>query len=154
MKHIKLIVTTLSLVILFTCGSVAANPINSQKIVPPTLYSSFAGDACKGLSVVSTTSCTQGANTFKSIARNVVGIMSYVIGAVAVIMLIIAGFKYVIAGGDTNAITSAKNTLIYALVGLAIAVLAQALVHWVLNTANTIQKNSYLPNHSVIKHDG
>lgn len=64
--------------------------------------------------------------------KGIVNILSYILGIAAVIMIIVSGFKYVTAGGDSNRVSSAKNTLIYALIGLLIAAIAQALVHWVL----------------------
>ncbi len=48
-------------------------------------------------------------------------------------MIIIGGFKYVTSTGDSASISSAKNTILYALVGLAVVSLAQVLVHFVLN---------------------
>lgn len=65
-----------------------------------------------------------------------VSILSYVVGAAAIIMVIAAGFRYVTSGGESGAVGNAKNTLIYALVGVAIAALAQLLVHFVLTNAN------------------
>ena len=50
-------------------------------------------------------------------------------------MVIVSGLKYITASGDSSSISSAKNTLIYALVGLAIAALAQIMVHFVLTSA-------------------
>jgi hypothetical protein len=55
-----------------------------------------------------------------------------VVGVIAVIMIIIGGLKYVTSGGDSSAVGSAKNTIIYALVGLVVVALAQALVKFVL----------------------
>jgi hypothetical protein len=77
----------------------------------------------------------------------VVSILSYIIGIAAVVMVILAGFKYTTAAGDSNRISSAKNTLVYALVGLAIAALAQVLVHFVLSTSTNAAnaKTTYLP---------
>ena len=57
-------------------------------------------------------------------------------GVLAIIMVIVAGFKYIVSGGDSGKVGSAKNTLIYALVGIAIAVFAQFLVHFVINASN------------------
>ena len=64
-----------------------------------------------------------------------VRILSYFVGVVAIIMIIMGGFKYITSGGDANNITNAKNTLLYALVGLAVAALAQVLVEFVLTAA-------------------
>jgi len=51
---------------------------------------------------------------------------------VAVIMIIIGGFRYITSGGNDTSITSAKNTILYAVIGLVIVALAQVLVHFVL----------------------
>lgn len=54
------------------------------------------------------------------------------VAAVSVIMIIIGGFKYVVASGDSNNIQSAKNTILFAVIGLVIALVAQAIVLFVL----------------------
>ena len=64
-------------------------------------------------------------------------ILSIIAGVAAIIMVIMAGFKYITSGGDSGKVANAKNTLIYALVGAAVAVLAQFLVHFVINKAQT-----------------
>lgn len=63
----------------------------------------------------------------------VVNILSILVGTIAIIMIVISGFKYVVSGGDSGKISSAKSTLIYALVGVVIVALAQAMVHFVIN---------------------
>lgn len=69
------------------------------------------------------------ANTFIS---NLVNVLLFFLGAVAVIMIIVGGFKYVTANGDSNAITSAKNTILYSAIGVAVAVAAYAIVNYVI----------------------
>lgn len=71
----------------------------------------------------------------QNIAAEAVNVFSIIVGVVAVIMIIYGGFKYITSGGDSNHVSSAKNTLIYAIVGLIIVALAQLIVHYVLNTA-------------------
>lgn len=61
------------------------------------------------------------------------GLIARVVGIATVIMIIIAGFKYVTSSGDPNNVKSAKDTLLYAIVGLLIALTAQGLVVFVLN---------------------
>jgi uncharacterized membrane protein YuzA (DUF378 family) len=61
-----------------------------------------------------------------------VTILSIIIGVASIIMILVSGFKYITSSGDSNKVSSAKTTLTYALVGLAIAALAQFLVHFVL----------------------
>lgn len=67
-----------------------------------------------------------------NLVATVVNIMSIIVGIAAIIVVILAGFKYITSGGEGNKVANAKSTLIYALIGLVIAVLAQFLVHFVL----------------------
>ena len=67
---------------------------------------------------------------FKTITNTVL----YIVGVVAVIMLIIGGIKYVISGGDAKKVTDAKNTVLYAIIGLIIAFLAFAIVNFVITS--------------------
>lgn len=64
--------------------------------------------------------------------RTVTNVLLFIIGAVAVIMLIIGGIRYVVSGGDSSAVTSAKNTILYAVVGIIVALLGYALVNFVI----------------------
>jgi hypothetical protein len=59
-------------------------------------------------------------------------LLSEVVGVAAVIIIIIGGIMYVLSTGDSARVNSAKNTILYALVGLAIAALAQAIIRFVL----------------------
>lgn len=63
---------------------------------------------------------------------NVINIALFIIGALAVLMLIIGGIRYTISGGDTAAVTAAKNTILYAIIGIIVAILAYAIVNFVL----------------------
>ena len=61
-------------------------------------------------------------------------VLLFVIGAVSVIMLIVGGIRYTISKGDSSAVTSAKNTILYYIVGLVVAILAYAAVDFVVNS--------------------
>lgn len=56
----------------------------------------------------------------------------FIVGALAVIMIIFGGIRYATSAGNASSITAAKNTILYAIVGLIIAFLAFAAVNWVL----------------------
>lgn len=91
--------------------------------------------ACTGIGQVGGTDCG-GSGTGSEIQRLVaaaVNILSWIVGVAAVIMIIIGGFKYVTSNGDANGTSGAKNTILYAVIGLVVAALAQALVQFVLN---------------------
>lgn len=66
--------------------------------------------------------------------QTITDIMLYIIGAISVIMVIIGGLRYVLSGGDSANITAAKNTILYAIVGIIVAILAYAAVHFVIDS--------------------
>lgn len=66
------------------------------------------------------------------IFQTVVNILLFIVGAVSVIMLIVGGIRYVVSGGDQSAVTGAKNTILYAIVGIVVAFLAYAAVNFVI----------------------
>ena len=70
------------------------------------------------------------------VIRIVSNILIWVVGIVAVIMIVWSGFKYITAAGDSGKIASAKSSLIYAIVGLIIAILAYAIVNFVMERLN------------------
>lgn len=67
-----------------------------------------------------------------TLITNVINFLLMAIAVVSVIMLIIGGFKYVTSNGDSNSVTAAKNTIMYAIIGLVIAIFAYAIVAFVL----------------------
>lgn len=66
--------------------------------------------------------------------KTVTNVLLFIIGAVAVIMLVIGGIRYTISGGDSNSITAAKNTILYAIIGIIVAILAYAAVNFVIGS--------------------
>lgn len=64
---------------------------------------------------------------------NIVNIMLYALGAIAVIMIVVGGIRYTTSNGDSNGIQSAKNTILYAVAGLVVAILAYAIVNFVVS---------------------
>jgi len=92
--------------------------------------------ACTGISgQVSGASCDGTSNDLSSIVKAVLNILSVVAGVAAVIMIIIGGMKYITSGGDAQAVSGAKRTLIYAVVGLIVVSLSQFIVFFVLKNA-------------------
>ncbi|MEO6513583.1 MAG: hypothetical protein ABIR37_02725 [Candidatus Saccharimonadales bacterium] len=62
----------------------------------------------------------------------VLGIVFSVVGALALLFITIGGFRYVLSQGDPQATSKAKNTILYALVGLVVAIVAQVIVTFVI----------------------
>ena len=66
--------------------------------------------------------------------QTITNVLLFLIGAVAVIMLIIGGIRYTVSGGDSTAITAAKNTILYAIIGIIVAIISYAVVNWVIGS--------------------
>jgi hypothetical protein len=66
-----------------------------------------------------------------SVFHNIADTLIYIVGAVAVIMLIIGGLRYVISQGSSEAVKQAKDTILYAIIGIVVAILAYAVVNFV-----------------------
>ena len=71
-------------------------------------------------------------DTMDDTVRTVVNTLLYIAGILAGIMIIYSGLKMTLSAGDSGAVTKAKQTLIYAIVGLVIAILAYAIVNFVV----------------------
>ncbi len=82
---------------------------------------------------IGATTDDQGSTTsLSSVFKTVVNVLLFVIGAVSVVMLIVGGIRYTISAGNSTAVTAAKNTIMYAIIGLVVAFLAYAIINWVL----------------------
>lgn len=68
------------------------------------------------------------------IFNRITSILLFIVGALAVIMLIFGGIRYVVSGGDQNNVTAAKNTILYAIIGIIVALLAYAAVTFVTSS--------------------
>ena len=68
------------------------------------------------------------------IFTTITNILLFIIGALSVIMLIIGGLRYVLSGGNSTAVSAAKNTILYAIVGLIVAFMAYATINFVLDS--------------------
>ena len=88
------------------------------------------------------TSTSTGAGKVQGIVTDMINIFSVVVGIISVVMIIFGGFKYITSGGDSGNVTGAKNTIIYAVIGLVIVALAQFIVQFVLNKVTTAGGNS------------
>lgn len=81
------------------------------------------------------TSTSGSESHFQKVLARIINIFSLIVGVVAVIMIIFGGFKYITSGGEPEKIKTAKQALVYALIGLIIVALAQIIVKFVLNQA-------------------
>jgi len=76
---------------------------------------------------------TEGDNGLMNVVGKIIGVIIPVLGVVAVIVVIYGGFLFMTSTGDSNKVQKAKSTILYGLIGLIIAVLAYAIVNFVLD---------------------
>lgn len=73
-------------------------------------------------------------SNFGTVIRDITNVLLFIIGAVAVIMIILGGIRYTTSNGDSNQVTAAKNTILYGVIGVIIALLAYAIVSFVIGS--------------------
>lgn len=126
MKLKRVLLAAFALLSLSVAGVVAtANP--------QTVRADAQQQICEGIGAASGANCADGSKKINSTVKGVIGLFSTIVGIAAVIVIIAAGFRYVTSGGDSSKINSAKTELTYAIVGLAVAAMAQFIVKFVLN---------------------
>ena len=128
-KYIKESLRTLIFVPVLALAAGVAVPVMVDDAAAETSAQSGANSA-KGSDHEKVTSLDGDQGLF----RQAVNILLYIIGAISVIMLIIGGIRYVVSGGDSSAVTAAKNTILYAVIGIIVALLAYALVNFVITS--------------------
>ncbi len=141
MKYLIMTVTLIALVFMFL---VVPKPAAA-------LFDDAKNQACQGLTVDNTppaapgatpaaTNCDQTSANSKvnGILKAAINGFSLVIGVIATIMVIIGGLKYVTSAGDANNVNNAKNTILYAIIGLVVVMLAQTILHFVVNRVNPL----------------
>lgn len=122
MKRIRNFVLALAI----SLSGFALAPIAAQAAAPTPTQT-----ACSA--VTGHANCNDNsAPSVGKLVKSAIKILSILIGIAAVIMIIVGGLRYVTSNGDANAISGAKNTIIYAVIGLVVAAVAQALVKFVL----------------------
>jgi hypothetical protein len=66
----------------------------------------------------------------------IVNIIALVAGAAAVLLILVSSIKYITSAGDANKVGSAKNTIIYVLIGIVVIVAARTILIYVINKIN------------------
>lgn len=121
--RISIKLVTLSLLVTLGIASLTATPAYAA---PCTTAADCIKDG------VDKAGGTKKTTSVGDLIQTIVDVLLFVLGAVAVIMIVIGGIRYTISQGDSAAITAAKNTILYAVIGLVVALLAYAIVHFVI----------------------
>ena len=101
-----------------------------------TVYANTKEEICKGSGGTWNGSQCSNSNAtstdLSGFIRRIVNILLFIVGAVSVIMIVVGGLRYTLSGGDSSSVSSAKNTVLYAIVGLVVAFMAYAIINFVL----------------------
>ena len=123
MKRLFLLATTALLLSFGAFGSLAAYADTAQNDICTGALGSSSGSGC---------AAPTGSPTVNGTLENVINILTTIIGAVAIIMIIVGGMQIVFSGGDPGKVKNGREAIIYALIGIVIVLVAQVLVKFVL----------------------
>jgi hypothetical protein len=140
----------------FLFKSVAIITSISLIVVPSVAFAdAFSGstsEVCSGVGEVSSSDSTattspavtssngcdpNSASELHKVIVFALDLLSIIVGLVAVIMVIVGGFKFVTSGGDSAQVSGARNTILFAVVGIVVVVLAQVIVRFVLENVGS-----------------
>lgn len=130
MKWMKMAILAVSVLLCFSAVPVLAQPSLDQGDTGGSSNSGIWG-ACDDTATDSNTICGDDTEAI-DIVKRIINVLLYIIGILSVVMIIFSGLKYVNSRGDAESIKSAKNTLLYAVVGLVVAMLAFTIVNFVV----------------------
>ena len=87
-------------------------------------------DQCKG--VTDSAVCAKQNSNVNDVVKTLINVLLFIVGAISVVMIIVGGLLYTTSAGDSTRVTKAKNTVVYAVVGLVVSFLAFAIVNYVV----------------------
>lgn len=122
--NLKPAITRLLLLALFAVGAMGA----AFMLAPDVLAQDPIGQAQQGIEASG-----GGGPSLEDVIATVTNILLFIVGAAAVIMLIVGAIRYVTSAGDASQASAAKNTILYSLAGLVIALAAYGIVNFVLD---------------------
>ena len=113
-----------------TAGVAALALVATVCISHPTFANATSDEILRGAGSTG----QQNSGNLQSQIKIVTNILLFLIGVIAVIAIIIGGIRYTTSNGDASQTKAAKDTILYAVVGLIVAIMAYAIVTWVVNT--------------------
>lgn len=105
-------------------------------VFPAVSYADAKADVCASIGGCNTNANQNNGVNVTRVIKVVINVFSAIVGVVAVIMIIVAGLRFITSAGDASNIAKARSTILYAIVGLVVVALAQVIVHFALAQAN------------------
>lgn len=129
MKKIKAFLVTITALFTITSPLLIVAPAAA-------LFEGSKDQACAGANLSDTgCSANQGKDAVNSTISTIINLLSFLVGVISVIMIIIGGIRFATSSGNAQSTDTARNTVIFAVVGLVLAVFAQLIVKFVLGRA-------------------
>jgi len=125
MNRLKQFIPVVGLIAIILGGAFSPMPAQAAGV--------FQGCSSNPDAAVCKASTTDSSQQAQSMVGIVINIILFILGIISVIMIIIGGIRYTTSNGDASGIQSAKNTILYAVVGLVIALLAFAIVNFLVS---------------------
>lgn len=131
MKRMKYFLTALF--------GILAISVGGASLTAHAAYDPYGGVNCKNAKNAQSTVCSTTRPDEDPLSGDdgllikIADIVSYIAGAAAVIIILVGSFRYVTSGGDSNKISSAKNTILGALIGIVIVIMARTIIYFVVN---------------------
>ncbi len=136
------IIAIFAITILSIVSLIALAPVTNAQVPPasstaPAVTQKAQNETKCGSAInLEAANCTaevdKAGGSVQNLIARIINTLSVIVGAICVIMIIIGGFRYVTSAGESNSVSGAKNTILYAIVGLIIVAFAQIIVQFVL----------------------
>ena len=126
-EKIKRFIIVLSLV--FTVIAIPAAPVGAVNVFK---NNDDVTKLCEDGATKDSAVCASKGDDVGDLIRKIVNVLLFAIGTVSVIMIIVGGIRYTLSNGNAAEITGAKNTILYSVVGLVVAMMAWAIVNFVV----------------------
>lgn len=117
-KKLKQLILPALMVVGFAAVMVPVAPVSADDLDPCTLNPSM---------------CAGRETDINAVFKIIVNVLLFVVGIIAIIMIIISGIRYTSSAGNATSTAAAKNTLMYSVIGLIVAILAYAIVNFVVD---------------------
>lgn len=122
MKRWKQIIVSLACV--FGLGAATLVPVSNAAAI--NVFTQCGSNSASAV-------CKAQGDSLGPMIHTVINILLYVLGAIAVLMIVIGGIRYTTSNGDSSAVKGAKDTILYAVIGLIVAIMAYSIVNFVVS---------------------
>lgn len=131
MKIIKALLFSITMLLVLSVPVIVAAPTAA-------LFEGSKDQACAGTKL-NDTGCTenQGVTQVNNTIKVVINWLSIIVGLVSVVMIMIGGIRFVTSQGNAQSVTAARNTVLFAIVGLVVTIMAQLIIKFVIGRSTT-----------------